>query len=1612
MRRKTIFFILFTSLQLWCTVAAEPDPFSVTISQSSPHAIRVEIQIEPVQMVQQQEGTQWRSRVELPGCSYTLEPGKPRLPIGQFYLGIPPEGTADVSILETSYSTRSCGKLVQNPPADGSSPSGLQESVYPARFITKAIEGFIRSQRVLAIQVTPVRVLEAEGMVQILERARIEVRFSESVQSSPSIQQINKKAGPETERGFESFFARHLKNYSKARAWRQVPASDRTLEKTSYLDAPYRYRLYVVEDGVYTLSGQELEDAGADLGTIEAATLSLYCGGKPVPIMVEGGKDGRFDRDDRIVFIGTHNRGDQTWNSRYSMFNVYWLTWGNGVGARFVQVSGAPDLADADTLRSARHRIHLEQDLVYERYKDIPDPSIDHWLWTQLNKNAHPWTIQLPLNDVVPGSDVDLKVAMSGQTALPGVNPDHRVEIRWDDQLVGDLIWDGKESALFEQCLTDFSSLGNSDELSFYLPGDLPGVEYDAVLLNWIEVGYQRQLSANNDNLSFQLDQQGPVIVELSQFTDPNPYILTSEGVAYTTFVSQRDGDSYTHYFQNRSSTLSRFYVLSREHTRPVERIMADNPSQLQSTANGADYIIISHANFIQEAQRLAEYRSGQGLRTRVVDIQDVYDEFSYGIYDPRAIKRFLKYAYRNWSSPAPLYVLLFGDTTHYMEKRKAVENDYLSFIPSMMEYTRSWGMTASDNYFVAVSGDDILPDMYIGRFPANSREDAEVMVDKTINYEQSSDMGEWRRNVLLLSGSDQGLENMVTVLADQHTPDRIVPNFLNTSSESPHYGTTEDMVDYLNGGQALLTFLGHGGGGVYLDTDLFLTRDIELLHNAGRYPVIFSITCFVGHFDSPDTPSLGEELFKADKKGIAAHFGSAGRAYIGYYDNMHESLFDAIFLDNAQTMGEITTLGKYNARQQGAGYWDHMKNYILMGDPALDFLIPKDRMDLSLSNTQLTSGDSLKVTGTVQNRSTGAVTLSAYNEADQPLVLSVQGGDSIRSVQVPVQEGRFEGLLFPLNDLIQKQWNRHWGEGLVRAYYQDGRYDGASATGFYINQPIEVMLSPEVPADSESVYFRIRVPAHIDSMLGGVGSCHIEWSNNKLSWTVLPMQKEQSRLWKTTVALSRRGGARVYYRYVITGTQSRSLTGDIQEYTVRTLSDIWADISTLKVFGQEKVIMSIDINNLGELNTGPFRIRLHSGFTVDPKTILSDISIDAGLSGGADTTISFPLEDAVGFRRYLIRLDPDNAVTEDDENNNIIHISQSIITVERGSGGEIYSSKGTCFIDIPANAVTQNSALNIEFLQDERYLEGAKQVTLMPLNVRGQTTWHANTFRIADSSVVFSQPVTVGFYLNRTDSLTQAAIEKDAVRIYAWSEESETWFGLPTELDTQNQRASAELPPGYSIIGLFSNDDQETPTISVGVNGQSFIEGDLVPSTPTFSILLEDGSGFDVNQDPVRISLDGLDVQEHEYKIFQNSDTRNQMTVTYAPLLDPGDHTLEVEARDINGNVGMVVKEFSVSGEFDLLSLANHPNPFATETIIAFTLSETAEEVTLSIYTVSGRLIRSVTLHEISGYYEYDWDTTDDQGNPVANGVYYLKFTARNGDTKLERIEKLAKLE
>ncbi|MFQ5632696.1 MAG: C25 family cysteine peptidase, partial [bacterium] len=200
---------------------------------------------------------------------------------------------------------------------------------------------------------------------------------------------------------------------------------------------------------------------------------------------------------------------------------------------------------------------------------------------------------------------------------------------------------------------------------------------------------------------------------------------------------------------------------------------------------------------------------------------------------------------------------------------------------------------------------------------------------------------------------------------------------------------------------------------------------------------------------------------------------------------------------------------------------------------------------------------------------------------------------------------------------------------------------------------------------------------------------------------------------------------------------------------------------------------------------------------------------------------------------------------------------------------------------------------------------------------------------------------------------------------------------------------------------------DDAGPQITVSFDGrENFATGDPVPQQAAIVATIVDSiSGINVTAEighKITFTIDGetqnqLDLTRN-FVYFPN-DFRGGQLVTQLPELPLGRHFAELKAWDNSNNSSTAFLEFIVT-ERDVLSLTevwNYPNPFSDNTSFTFTLN-TEAEVKISIYTIAGRLIKTIeNFFAIPGFNQIPWDGLDEDGDALANGVYLYKIIAKS---------------
>jgi hypothetical protein len=261
-------------------------------------------------------------------------------------------------------------------------------------------------------------------------------------------------------------------------------------------------------------------------------------------------------------------------------------------------------------------------------------------------------------------------------------------------------------------------------------------------------------------------------------------------------------------------------------------------------------------------------------------------------------------------------------------------------------------GETVTDEWFVTISGDDAVPDLYIGRLPAESEAEAAVMINKILAYETSPNDKTWQKNTLLIADDqneayEAAFETMNEDAADRLPASMNAPfrGYLNDYLTAS--GLANDIKARINAGALIVNYSGHGALQRWAGEKIFQISDVDDLTNADMYPFVVNMTCLTGYFgylDPQNGPesSLAEALIKAAGKGAIASLMPTAMTSTGGQHILDAALFEAIFTKDIRQLGPAIADAKQTLLANGgAEYEEISKTFLLFGDPALALQVP-----------------------------------------------------------------------------------------------------------------------------------------------------------------------------------------------------------------------------------------------------------------------------------------------------------------------------------------------------------------------------------------------------------------------------------------------------------------------------------------------------------------------------------------------------------------------------------------------------------------------------------------------------------------------------------------------
>ena len=403
------------------------------------------------------------------------------------------------------------------------------------------------------------------------------------------------------------------------------------------------------------------------------------------------------------------------------------------------------------------------------------------------------------------------------------------------------------------------------------------------------------------------------------------------------------------------------------------------NPETI-SPGKPVEYLVISHQDFLEPAQRLVDFHQQRGLSTKLIDVESIYNFFNHGELHPEAIKAYLFHALTNWHAGGPLYVVFIGDAnSDYLGDFK---NDIVNFIPS---YTLDRGSRldrwASDHWYTTLLGTKNYSDIILGRISVANKQNAYTVINKTIQYLNDPAPGTWRETVTLVADDgrfDDDCEDLLhnfipnnfranrIYLDDKPLKDNFYLPRDRVEAErmkvSPQM--TTDIMNAFNQGSLITTYHGHGSPNIWTDERVWFGGDSEnsdnvLLRNRARLPLLINMTCNSGAIDYPQRPwniCITEDFMRVKNGGVIACYVPTGPGIPSSHQKISRILMNNFFQENIDHVGHVLLLSQYQYLAFRFPL-DIVQMFLYLGDPNLQFPRPDLTNELLVESNYCLAG-------------------------------------------------------------------------------------------------------------------------------------------------------------------------------------------------------------------------------------------------------------------------------------------------------------------------------------------------------------------------------------------------------------------------------------------------------------------------------------------------------------------------------------------------------------------------------------------------------------------------------------------------------------------------------
>ncbi|MGD9548042.1 MAG: C25 family cysteine peptidase [Candidatus Krumholzibacteriia bacterium] len=794
-------------------------------------------------------------------------------------------------------------------------------------------------------------------------------------------------------------------------------------------------KLRVSANGWHRLSGEALAGYGVPTTSVDPSKLRVFKGGglaldpdpevpdwdqyervalTEVAIEVADGGDGEWNLDDDLLFYGLSS---STWKDRldpsaerldhydhpYAAEAVYWVTWEDdatpspfGTPPSRVEVLPSP-AGGGDVLDMGRVRMHLERQRL-----DTGGLFADNWSWDFDIYTTRDYGFDL--RSPVTGRPARFVVDVRG---FYGTLSEYPFETRaWANGAVGEAVasvftvaTQSHPDSLRVRLVGDFTPLAGANVLTVANDSRSYGnVPKQNLALDSFDISYlaRLELPAGGEALEFLLPAgedwlpagsadlrvAAPGAQEMMVWDVSDP----ARPVRLVGAFSLTAPDDYEVGLAMPSSGTRQLAALRPEALLTPAGGELAHPVSLRSRSTALDHVTVYEGTFAAAAEQLATFRStllpgvDQPAAVHVL-VDDIYDNFSGGQKDARAIRNYLRHVYTAGAGRLR-YACFLGNASrdHRNYLGRPERQGLYDFLPTVIRtvfpsYPRPVSREtpyAADDALVSfdqppVPGTLDRPDLAFGRISASTLGEALAIVGRTISFSSDPETGTWRNRVTFVADDanrpDYGSRPIVNEISHTEQADLLseetVPLSIDvqkiygvaysfpspSSNVKPQMNT--DIKGAVNQGTTILHYIGHGAEDNLADEQIFQSDDIPNLFNGMKRPVFIAFSCDVGVFDSPNYWSMAEKFLTSPAGGAIASICASQVSYIYNNDRLSYAFYQQLYpgrrVDPGIPVG--AALAQAKAVMVSVDDVSNSQRFIFFGDPALALPHPRDEL-------------------------------------------------------------------------------------------------------------------------------------------------------------------------------------------------------------------------------------------------------------------------------------------------------------------------------------------------------------------------------------------------------------------------------------------------------------------------------------------------------------------------------------------------------------------------------------------------------------------------------------------------------------------------------------------